>query len=505
MVNVKPKSFKLPQKYQNNPSIMNDRAWKLLEYIKDNAYPSLSFRDFWNLFGLSERYHIDVVKHIHNSISKGTQFTFSEKSRSSIRIVIQTDISISVVVKNYILNEISYFDSISSSGVNQYSGALFHPLQSSLIQIFSTHMGRGNNPFNNREMTRFIYGPQSTHDLFSRQFSRIVRGVIRQEPSRYGINSLIYHISESLTIPNVVKILAVAEIELYGIASGITLDRTFNKEYDLYRSLSYIFTKDRPDLLPKGQKIFTLEALSKLIMGTSRRYDKNLLSIAINTNDPIFAPGVARVHSKVRRLINDPNLRAFGLAEITQYASYVAKIVHNKLTPNQPYAHKRGLYGFGWFSQRLRATRKINLMRESFNLDGLTGNFVFNGVPHHIEYDKSKIDDRFLIWVEAFTNYQIIRDPPRQQYFGQPIDFSTSAGAMEDMITLRAAKDAFGHGRHAPHWADKSHRFYYPEGIRRFYWFKHNVNKYGYQWLDSAQAQLPIPSFFKPNEYLDAL
>ena len=72
---------------------------------------------------------------------------------------------------------------------------------------------------------------------------------------------------------------------------------------------------------------------------------------------------------------------------------------------------------------------------------------------------------------------------------------------MNDCLT---AKRAFAKGLHSPLWGDRSHYHYNPEAIRVFYWRKMNVQIYGINWLSQAST-IPIPSGFRPPEYLAAL
>jgi len=305
-----------------------------------------------------------------------------------------------------------------------------------------------------------------------------------------------------------VKILATTKLDYYGITHLITLDRTLDMEYELYITLSSIFTKDRPDLLPRNRLIFSLQGLSVLLMRSHLRYHKNLFSTAILGDSSGYkgfsGHELGRISSGVRNLIIDNNLRELGRLAIDTYASKSAKLKVSLISQGK---YKRGLYGFGWYSPNLRTQRNENLMREAYNLDAMTGEIITlgDGVAHHIAYDKSVVKESGLIWISHYTNLKVIKNPPKQKYFGAPVDFSKSPKTIENMKTLLLAKDAISKGIHAPHWADKSHTYYNPEVIRRFYWNKYQVSIHGYSWLTNPQAWHPIPATFRPQEYLDAL
>jgi len=298
------------------------------------------------------------------------------------------------------------------------------------------------------------------------------------------------------------KTLSILTIKNYAEAKRI-ISTDLNKEYQLYILLANVFTIDRPDLLPNLRTFFTMEGLSKLVMGTSLRYDKNVIGTAINTRDTFFPRELGRIYSAVMNLINDKGLRDLALDAITVYSKYVTRL--SKIDLTAPfYRGKRLLYGFGWYNPTLITTRLQHLSSETYNLDALTGNLVINGVAHHITYDKSETREEFLIYLDRDTNLNIIRDPPKQLYFGQPIDFSNHPGAIEDMNTLLAAKKALKKGVHPAHWGDKSHRFYNPDAILMFYWANVNVQKNGINWLLTGY-NIPIPTNFRPQEYLAAL
>ncbi len=367
-------------------------------------------------------------------------------------------------------------------------------MQHTLLELFSDHSGRSNNPFSNREMTRLIFGPDFTPDHFARQFVHTIRGQRRYEPTPYALHSLIFHIDQCTRIPIILKILAISEIKKYGLRNNIIHDRSINHEYNLYRILADIFTKNRPDLLSRSSRYFMMEALSVLIMGTRNKYDKNVIREGIETENSYYSPDLGKMYAKISALINNPNLKQFGQIAIKSYNSIKSQQEYLNLNIAQPYRGKRNLYGFGWHNSKLSSARNLKLKRETFNLDGMTGNIVIKGVAHHIEFDKSQTNDKYLIWVDESTNFggmiegeRIIRDPPRQKYFGQPIQFTPES--IEDMNTLRQAKIAFSQERHPIHWGDKNHKCYNPDAIRRFYWYKQNVKRYGYKWLDLQQER----------------
>ena len=346
--------------------------------------------------------------------------------------------------------------------------------------------------------------PGRTVDGFSKAFIKRVRGVKRFEITRYGIHNLMTAIDISPHIPPFLKILSIAMINQYALQTGLIPDRSLNKEYDLYRTLADAFTRNRPDLLPQTAYYFTYEALSKLVSDASGRYDKNLFGESILTGDIYWVPRLSRMTIAVNQFINDPLLREMCISAITTYASRIAFEAYAKRQANafvlQPlYSHKRGLYGFGWFSRRLMDARNDRLKRQAYNLDTLTGEIVNRGVAHHIEYDKSKVGDHYLIWVDTVSNTHRIRNPPRQVYFGQHIDINNYPGAAEDIRLLRNAKTAVIAGVHPPHWGDVNNQYYNPQAIRRFYWYQQMVQQHGDQWLDTLQARTQPPANFMPQ------
>ena len=422
----------------------------------------------------------------------------------------------------FIRSELAYFslkiESLKgvNAGTNQHTGAIEHPLQTSLIDILSVFLSSGNR-LTNRDMTRIIFNSHNRinvkADHFSSQFKASTDGKINRRVTEYCAHSLIFYITESPIIPDAAKILMVAEIESYIVLSKVVPNKMKNTEYYLYRKISFALTKEaltqralqNPKVkLPYHKLIFTREAISLII---SKGNDKNLVGRAINTMKPYSTPDLGKMYMYVKRSFSDQALIDMCLGCITRYTiarDALSKLWNSKkssvLFDGRPY--KGSLYGFGWHSKH---KQKITVasMQESFNIDAFTGEVVIDGVPHHIRYDKSKTDFEDVIWVSARTNRLIINNPPAQKYFAQPV--ALTPGAREDMNTLLAAKAAFGRGMHAPHWGDIKHKFYNPKAIRRFYWYKYNIidRGLGYGWLNSGHTD--IPSNFRPQEYLDAL
>jgi hypothetical protein len=431
--------------------------------MKEKVYPHLSKKECWNLLGLSESFHNDIASRLLKSFSGGTKFKFSSNNLMSIKKVLFEDKAIDTIKKNLVINELDYFLHDLEQRTSVYS---LHPLERDLMELFTEYFGR-KKMMGKAEMNRLIF-PGRGENTFVKKFHTYINKVLRHRVTEVGIHDLIHCIDNSLSIPSALKVLAISRIENYAVKYGIIPDKNLNHEYNIYRILADSLTKDLLDLLPRNQYYFTKEA-----------------------------EDVGKAYRKIVDLMNDQNLKTYCKLALDGYSSRQSKLLTFLSTPY------KNLYGHLWGSKSFKREQAKRIKFETFNLDGLTGQFVEDGTMHHINYDKSKCDDEFLIWVDRFTNRVKINNPPPQKYFGASIDFSNIPEAMEDMQTLFKAKKAIRQGKHPPHWEDPLYKYFNPQAIRKFYWYRQMTSgmtlDQAIAWLSSRDPNELPPGNFMPQ------
>jgi len=399
------------------------------------------------------------------------------------------------VLKSFLESEIDFF-------LGDLQQSNFHPLQRKLISIFSNYFDL--KTLSSRDLTRWIFGSGVKEDLFSQQFKPL---------TQYNIISLKFAIDNTpdSQVPPALKILLIAELEIFAMADNAFSDTSTNREYRLYDTLSRISTKDRPDLLPANHKVLSMDAMGTLI---SRNKDKDLIGYAVRNQNPLTQTGIAFANSWIHKNIRDARSKSYLKLVIEEHTNYYIELKQRLKHLGIYFTFEKNLYHPNWNGD---SNNRISFLRkESYGLDAVSGDIVRNPASHHIEYDKSRMGSvsnryHYTILLDQKTNFyqsnqnpnMRVRDPPRQKYFGQPIQFTQES--IEDMNSLRAAKIAYSQGLPSPHWGDKNHRWYNPEGIRRFLWNKLQVGIHGWNWLDSQAFENGPPDTFQPQEYLDAL
>ncbi len=145
---------------------------------------------------------------------------------------------------------------------------------------------------------------------------------------------------------------------------------------------------------------------------------------------------------------------------------------------------RTGLHGVGWVHN---TEQTLRLAIKAYGLDGITGKIVIQPTRHHMNYDKSRTADIYLLHVDHSTN-RLMYPRRAQQYLGGPVVHSPQSLLFQD-ISFKG-KEAFLRGDPNPVWLEgpitgqPQHWYYRPRSTRMFYWCKRNVDLYGLQWLE---------------------
>ncbi|KKN42364.1 hypothetical protein LCGC14_0713990 [marine sediment metagenome] len=267
-------------------------------------------------------------------------------------------------------------------------------------------------------------------------------------------------------------------------------------EYKLYKGLADILMEFRPDLLPKdgltftSMKYFTPERLGKILSQSLRRNDKKFIWEAIHYRTTVANRYLVRSGETIESLIRDAHAKSRAFDVLNKYEQHLSQLLAMGL-PIQSDIRPR-LYGAG-FVGNTQQTQRLRL--QTYGLDGITGRPVVSPSRHHMDYDKSKTADKYLLYIDQSTNV-IMRPARAQRFLGGPVVHN--AQSIYYMEISEKAKESFLRDQPNPEWLDGNSIYYRPRSTRDYYWRKYQVSLHGIQWLNSPQVVNPPPLSFMP-------